>query len=213
MLSWTEYVNILVALLVILDPPGVSPMFLSATSDQTPAQRHRTARTTAIVTAALLIGTAIVGEWVLHVMGIRIATFRVGGGILLLLMSISMMNARISGFLQTPEEKREAIEKDDVAIVPLAIPLLAGPGALSTILIYANRSPDMRHKAVICGIVIIAALLTWITLRLAGYISPLLGKTGINVLTRLLGLVLAAVSIEFIATGLLELFPGLGLPQ
>lgn len=210
MLTLTEYVRILISLIVVLDPIGIVPLFLSMTSGYTPAERHRTAWIAALTVAVVLIVAAFVGDWLLALFGIRIATFRVGGGILILLMAISMLHARVSGSVQTPEEAREAKDKDAIAVVPLAIPLMAGPGAISAVIIASHHPPgEPAHLAVLSGIIVLVAALAWLALRLGAVIQPRLGRIGINVITRLMGLILAAVAIEFIVAGLGELFPAL----
>jgi len=210
MLDWIDYAKILISLFVVLDPIGTVPLFMAVTDGQSKANRQRVARNAATTVIVVLVLAATVGDWMLMLFGIRIATFRVGGGILVLLMAISMMHARISGAVQTQEEAHEAAEKEDVAVVPLGIPLLAGPGAISTVIIVSHRGTGAAHVAMLCGLIIIVAAATWLALRLAVVIQPRLGKTGINIITRLMGLVLAAIAVEFIVNGLLELFPGLG---
>ena len=209
MLTLTEYVRILISLVVVLDPIGIVPLFLSMTSGYTPAERNRTAWVAALTVAVVLIVAAFVGDWLLAIFGIRIATFRVGGGILILLMAISMLHARVSGSVQTPEEAREAKDKDAIAVVPLAIPLMAGPGAISAVIIASHQPGGALHLSVLSGIIVLVSALAWLALRLGAVIQPRLGRIGINVITRLMGLILAAVAIEFIVAGLGELFPAL----
>lgn len=213
MLEWSDYAKVLAGLIVVLDPIGTMPLFMAVTSDQTTAQRRRTALVAAITVIIVLLVAAVVGEHVLALFGVRIATFRVGGGILILLMAISMMHAKTSGAVQTPEEARLAHEKDAVAVVPLAIPLLAGPGAISAVIIFAHRGSGVTHMAILSVVIVIAALLSWLALRLASIVQPMVGPIGIKIVSRLMGLILAAVAVEFMVNGLLELFPGLrGLP-
>lgn len=210
MLEWHQYFEILTAILVIVDPFGAIPIFIGVTADESPAQRAHTARIASITAAIVLIAAALGGEPVLKLLGIRIASFQVGGGILILLLSISMINARVSPVKQTPEEEIEAVGKENVAVVPLAIPLLAGPAAISTVIVFAHRSSDWSAKGFVILSIIIVAIFTWILLRLSIPLSHKLGRTGINTFTRAMGMVLSAIAIEFIATGLLQLFPGWG---
>lgn len=210
MLEWHHYLEILTAILVIVDPFGAIPIFISITSDETPKQRANTARIASFTLAVVLIGAALAGEPLLKLLGIRLASFQVGGGILILLLSLSMINAKVSPTKQTPEEEVEAVAKENVAVVPLAVPLLAGPAAISTVIVFAHRSDDWSAKGFVIFSVILVALLTWVLLRLSIPLSHKLGRTGINTFTRAMGMVLSAIAIEFIATGLLQLFPGLG---
>lgn len=141
--------------------------------------------------------------------GITLSSFRVGGGILILLMSISMMNARMSPVKQTEEEAQDAAEKNSVAVVPLGIPLLAGPGAISTVIVYAHLDSSPMHYLLLAAEILGIAGAVWLSFRLAPFIASRLGKTGINVVTRIMGLIMAAIGVEFIANDLKQIFPGL----
>jgi multiple antibiotic resistance protein len=206
MLVWNEYLQIVIALIVIIDPLGAIPIFIGLTAGQTDVQRRRTARVASFSVAIILIVACFIGEWILKLFGISIASFRIGGGILLLLMSIAMMNAKISPAKRTDSEEEEAHGKENVAVVPLAIPLLAGPGAISLAIIYADKIKGAANTGFLILSCIVAAALMWGALRLSLPISKLLGQTGINIATRIMGLILAAISIEFIASGYKILF-------
>ncbi len=211
MLTWAEYVKILVAMVVIVNPIGAIPAFMSLTGNRPTQDRQRTARVTAVSAGIVLVLACMFGESLLKFFGISMASFRVGGGILVMLLAITMFNAQLSGSKHTPEEAKEAQHKNDVAVVPLAVPLLSGPGAISTVIIYLDQAPSWTHLAILVAICILISLIIWITLRLAIPIGTAFGKTGINILTRLMGLILAAISVEIIASGLGKLFPGLML--
>ncbi len=207
MLEFQEYLKIIVSLLVIINPLGNSPIFLSVTEGQNQKQRNKTARMTAVSVAIILILSLLFGGEILKIFGIDIPSFKVGAGILILIMAISMLHARISESKHTVEEAEEAEEKDNVSVVPLGIPLLAGPGAISAIIVCAHHSPSWIHRLVLVGIVVVIAFIVWIVLRLASSIGDAIGTTGINIGTRLMGLILAAVAVEFISQGLIVLFP------
>ena len=207
--EWTGYIKIFTALLAIVNPLGAVPVFVSLTGGLTEGERRRIVRTTSIAFAVVLIVAALIGESLLNFFGISIPSFKVGGGILLMLMAIAMMQARHTLTRQTPEEAEEAGEKESIAVVPIAIPLLAGPGAISTVIIYAQASYQPVHIALIIFIVLMVSLVTWIALHTANPVGRMLGKTGINIATRLMGLLLASIAVEFIAGGLAQLLPGL----
>jgi multiple antibiotic resistance protein len=209
MLTWNEYIKIFIAVLVIIDPFGAIPVFLGLTSNQSDSERRHTARIAAFATAIVLIVSCLLGETILKFFGISIASFRVAGGILLLFLGIAMMHARQSTSKHTPEEDKEAEGKESVAVVPMAIPMLAGPGAISTLIIYSQEAPGWSHKGILVGSCLGAALLLWIAMLAAIPLSRWLGRTGINIATRVMGLILTAIAVEFIATGLGILFPGL----
>src|SRR5258706_15829610 len=209
MLDFAEYAKIFVALLVIVNPIGTMPMFLGLTHRHTVAEKKRIARVASISVAVVLTFSAVVGEHLLGFFGITIASFRVGGAILILLLAISMMHAAPSGEKQTPEEAREAEDKESIAVVPLAIPLLAGPGAISTTIIYSTGRSSLSHIALIIVCCLLVSFTTWLALRAATPVSLWLGKTGGKIAIRIMGLLLAAVAVEIFASGILGLFPGL----
>lgn len=209
MLALSDYLKAFVALLVIVNPIGTIPLFIAMCANNTEAERHHIANVASIAVAIVLAVCAVLGEWILQFFGITIASFKVGGAILILLMAISMLQASDSRAKQTPEEKAEAEDKASVAVVPLAIPLLAGPGAISTIIIFASERASVAHVSVIIALCLAVALLTWLALRIATPVSAILGKTGINIAVRLMGLLLAAVAIEIFVSGLVVLLPGL----
>lgn len=208
-LDWVEYTKFFAGLLGIVDPIGTIPIFISLTATQPPAGRLRSARVAAVAAGLVLLAALLTGDAILRFFGIRIASFRVGGGILILLMSISMMQARVSRVRQTEEEAQDTAEKDAVAVVPLGIPLLAGPGAISAVILYAQRDPSAAHHLILGAGILIVTAVTWASFRAAPYLASVLGRTGINIVTRIMGLIMAAIGVEFIADGLKQLLPGL----
>ncbi|MGD8593024.1 MAG: YchE family NAAT transporter [Gammaproteobacteria bacterium] len=208
-MDWTEYIKFFTGLLAIVNPIGAVPMFLSLTTNQSTGERNRTSVLAAATVLMVLGVSLLMGEAILHFFGITIASFRVAGGILILLIAISMMHAKLSAAKQTEEEAQDAAEKDSIAVVPLGVPLLAGPGAISTIILFAHRDSSLLHY-VIGGMEILSlALSIWLSFRLAPAIGKLLGKTGINIITRIMGLIIAALGVEFMTNGLKQLLPGL----
>lgn len=209
MVEWTEYAKFFTGLLAIINPIGAIPMFLSLTANQSRAERNRTSLLTAF-TVLLVLGVSLVmGEAILHFFGITIASFRVAGGILILLIAISMMHAKLSAAKQTEEETLDAVEKDSIAVVPIGLPLLAGPGAISTMILFAHRDSSLTHYLLGGAETILIAISVWLSFRLAPTIGKMLGKTGINIITRIMGLIIAALGVEFITNGLKQLLPGL----
>ena len=209
MIEWTGYIKIFTTLLAIVNPLGVIPIFVSLTGDMEEHERKRIVHTTPVAVAVVLVVATLLGKPLLNFFGVSIASFKVGGGILLLLMAISMMQARHGQSRQTPEEAEEAEEKESIAVVPIAMPLLAGPGAISTVIIYADASFQPVHISLIIISALLVAFLTWLALRVAIPVSSMMSKTGINIATRLMGLLLAAIAVEFVTSGLILLLPGL----
>lgn len=209
MSEWNILFKIGIALFAIVNPIGSVPIFVTATDGWSNADRARTVRTVALTVFTVLTLTVFVGDQILAFFGISIASFQVGGGILLLLMAISMMHGKQSGARQTAEEAEVTADREAIAIVPLSIPLLAGPGAISSMIITAEQSGSFWGHVLLVGPVAVVSLLVWMILLLSVPIAGRLGTIGINIVTRLMGLILAAMAIEFIAHGLGSLFPGL----
>lgn len=207
--EYTLYAKTLIGVLAIVNPLGAIPIFLSLCSDRTPLQRKQVAKNSAMAVAIILIIATWAGDGVLEFFGIGIPAFRAGGGLLILLMAISMMHAKRSHAKQTPSEADEADNKENIAVVPLAIPLMAGPGAISLVIIDAHQTADWVSRLILCGGIIAVALTVWIALRLATPIGQKLGTTGLNIVTRVMGLLLAAIGIQMITSGITKLLPGL----
>jgi len=198
------------ALFAIVDPIGVIPIFLMATHGYTLAQSHHAARVAALTVLGVLTLFIFAGEPLLMFLGIRLAAFSVAGGLLLLLLALSMVQAHVSPQRQTEDEAAEAEEKDSVGAVPLGVPLLAGPGAITHVIVAAGTAQgNVMQQGMLLIPVALVALSVWLAFRAAPMIARRLGRTGIHVVTRLMGLIIAAISIEMIASGLGTLFPGL----
>ncbi len=208
-ISGSEYIKIFTGIISVLNPIGAIPVFVGLTSDRSDRERASIARFTALSVTIILLVAAISGQAILHFFGISIASFRVGGGILILLMAISMLHAKVSHAKHTPDEFREAGDADSIAVVPLAIPLLAGPGAISTVIVYSHQAENLINMSALFAVIIVAGVIVYTALRMAVPLSEKLGTIGINIAVRLLGLLLAAIAVEFMAAGLRVLFPGL----
>ncbi len=209
MLEYSEYMKMLIGLIAIVNPIGAIPIFLSLTADHDLAEKRAISNTATYSVFIILLLTLFIGEPILNLFGITINSFLVAGGLLILLLAISMMHAKTSRIKSTAEEKEESEKKESIAVVPLAMPLLAGPGAISTVILYAHKGTGLAHYLIVGTIILIIALLLSIVFKCIPYISKYISQTGINIFTRIMGLILAAISIEFIANGLKGLFPAL----
>jgi multiple antibiotic resistance protein len=198
-------------LFAIVNPIGSIPVFITATSESSQTERKNIVRMITITVFLVLVSAVLLGDKILAFFGISIPSFQTGGGILLLLMSISMMHAKQSDIRQTKEESEAIAERQAIAIVPLSIPLLAGPGAISNMIIAAQQSGNLWNHFQLLIPVFVVAVASGMILRMSVPIAHRLGTIGINVFTRLMGLILAAMSVEFIAHGMIGLFPVLGL--
>ncbi|MEJ5210983.1 MAG: NAAT family transporter [Burkholderiales bacterium] len=209
--EWQQLFKITVALLAIVNPFGGIPVFIGATQGWRPRERARTARTVALTVFCVLALAAFTGDRLLDFFNVSIGSFMVGGGILILLLAISMLQARESPIRQTPEEAVEVADRQAVGVVPLGVPLLAGPGAISSVIIAAHqfRHGDFLGHVMLLVPILVVTLVVWGVFLLGSRIARRLGRTGLNIVTRLMGLVLAAMAVETIARGLMELFPKL----
>ena len=206
---WSEHIKFLVGIFAILNPLGAIPIYLSLMAGRSPAEMYRTTLKASIAVAVILTLAVWVGDAMLTFFGIGIPAFRIAGGLLVLLIAISMFAAKTSPARHTDAEQVEAEAKNDISVVPLAIPLLAGPGAISLAIVDAHQAGNLTDKfAFNVGIVGVAGIV-WVVLRLAGPIGVRLGTGGLNIATRVMGLILAAMAVQFMADGMLELFPGL----
>ncbi|AOI81292.1 MULTISPECIES: MarC family protein [Burkholderia] len=198
-----------ISLLALINPIGAVPFFLSLTAQQTDLERRRTIRIASVSVFCVMTVTALLGQQIIDFFGISVGSLEVGGGIIMLLMAINMLNAQIGNTRSTPEERHEAELKDNIAVVPLAIPLLTGPGSISTVIIYAANSRHWYERAGLVAIGAVLAFLCFVAMRLAEPIANWIGRTGINIATRLMGLMLSALAVEFIVNGLRALLPAL----
>lgn len=203
------YIKIFTGLLAVLNPIGAIPVFVSMTNHLSAKSRQRTARITSLTVTLVLIVVTFLGQTILNFFSITIDSFRVGGGILVLLMAINMINARRVEAKQTLEEMEEAASKESIAVVPLAIPMLTGPGTISTMILYSNQAKTLQNKLLLAAVSLVVGLAILQILKLAPRLVNWFSKTGINIITRIMGLIMAAIGVEFITAGLLNLLPGL----
>ena len=193
------------AIFFVVDPIAIIPVFLAMTTQDSPEKKRQMAVKAAIATGITLLIFCVAGDVVFHIFGITLGAFKIAGGALLFLLSLDMMKATPSRVRVKPEEEREGAARDDIAIVPLTIPMLAGPGAIATTMVVtSNAHGRPAYLAVVIGVIAVTAALTWLVLRSALLIEKRLGTTGLNVMTRVMGLLLAAVAVQFVVDGVRE---------
>ena len=201
----------LVALLAIVNPLAIVPFFIHYTRDFSVEQRRRTIMTASFSAFVVIAASALLGLQILEFFSISLASFQVGGGLLLLISSMNMLNAQPAEAKPHTHEMEDGAEKAamgaSIAVVPLTIPLLTGPATMSTVVIYAEKAHNVLQVAMLVGYGVVIALATALCFSLADPIARVLGKTGINVMTRLMGLILAALAVEVMSDGLTKLFP------
>jgi multiple antibiotic resistance protein len=206
--AYQEYLRFIATLTAVLDPFLAVPIFLGVTAARDTRSRQRLANAVTLTVFAVLAGAAVFGEALLKFLGAGLPAFQVGGGLVLLLMALAMLNAEAGGMRQSRAEIKELESGALSGVVPLAVPLLAGPGAIGTTII-AAQAGGIAHTAALLGCIALVCAMLWCVLRLADGVGHRMGTTGLNIATRLLGLLLAAIAIETMADGLKVLFPGL----
>jgi multiple antibiotic resistance protein len=201
----------LITLLAIVNPIGVIPFFIHFTRNFTSAQRRKTVSIAALTAFLVIAVSALFGLRILQFFGISLASFQVGGGLLLLMSSLQMLNAQPaeSSAHDVDDGASRADSGASIAVVPLTIPLLTGPASISTVVIYAEKTRYFWELGVLVGYGLFIGIATWLSLSAAGRIGRFMGQTGINVMTRLMGLILAAIAVEVMSDGLIKLFPAL----
>jgi multiple antibiotic resistance protein len=192
----------LTSIFFLVDPIGVIPTFLAMTADDDRAERRRMARRAAWTCLIALSGFAIAGKLIFKMFGITLPAFRIAGGVILLLIGLEMLQARRSQTKETPTETQECVEKEDVGIIPMGVPMLAGPGAISTVMVLISGVPTWWYTLPVFGAIAITALVSYLVLAAADRVSRRLGQTGIRILARLMGLVLTAIAVQFMLDGL-----------
>ncbi|HQS57930.1 MAG: amino acid transporter [Gallionellales bacterium 35-53-114] len=210
MLEFTEYTKIFISLFAILDPIGIIPVIILFTAGMTASQRNRNGRIASLAVFLILLAALLIGESLLAFFGISIHSLGLAGGILLMVMAFKMLNGNVHQL--TPETS--GLSADDsrsvLAIVPLSTPLLAGPGSISTVILNAHKATEITHYLSMSLIIALLSLSVWLTFLAAPWVERRMGTLGIDIFTRLMGLILAAIAVEFVASGMRGLFPALG---
>ena len=201
-LSFRDVILVFTSVLFIVDPLIVIPSFLAMTQRDTPEARRTHARRGAWTAAITLTLFAAGGQLIFAAFGITIGAFKIAGGVLLGLNALDMVQARRSQQRETPAETAEGIVKEDIGIMPLGVPMLAGPGAISTVMVHSLGAKGVAGAAILYATIAIVAFLCFLTLASASAVERRLGQTGMRILTRVMGLVLAAIAVQFIVDGI-----------
>jgi multiple antibiotic resistance protein len=191
------------SLFVIVDPVGLIPAFLAMTQQNTGQERVHMARLASLITFAILILSFLFGRRLLTAFGITLPAFEIAGGIVLLLVGLDMLQARRTALKETQEEKAEGITKHDVAITPMAIPMLAGPGAITAVILLTNKAETFAHRVVLASNIVLVSALTFMILVFVATRSKILSVIALKIMGRLMGLVLTAIAVQFILNGVL----------
>jgi multiple antibiotic resistance protein len=202
MIEWTFIIKTTIAIIAIVDPIGCLPLFLSLTGQHKKINKKNVVKMTAITVFIILVTSLFLGDKILNMFGISMPSFQICGGILLLIMAISMMLGKHQVIESGQNEKSD---KELIAFVPLSIPLLAGPGAMSNMIIAAHQAPNFINQSFLILPCLAVSLLIWLTLSFAENISKVIGAIGTKIITRVMGLLLGSMAIEFITRGVLDI--------
>ena len=208
-LDFSLYLKFFIGLVAIINPLGLLPVFVSLTSHQSSQERMKTNTTANIAVMVILWVSMFGGQVILDVFGISIASFRIAGGSLITLSAWSMLQGKLGEVKHNKEEKGESIAKESIAVVPLALPLMAGPGAISSTIVYSSQFHTPSQLFGLSLVVVVFSLFSWLVFRAAPLLFRVMGKTGINVVTRIMGLIMMSLGIEIMVAGLKHMFPGL----
>jgi multiple antibiotic resistance protein len=200
------FASALVTFLVVIDPPGCAPIFASLTSGATAAHRRAMALRAVGIAAGILIFFGLLGAELLGALGVSLSAFRIAGGILLFLIAVDMVFEKRTERRENRAEEVSASDQDDVSVFPMAIPMIAGPGSIASIMLLMARSEGLTESLVVMAALIATLVLTLICLLLAGPLMRLLGHRMEAMLTRLLGVILAALAVQFVIDGLKRTF-------
>ena len=190
------------SIFVLVDPVAAIPTFLVMTADSDRIRRRSMALRAAVTCFAVLAAFGIAGTFIFKLFGITLPAFKIAGGIILGLIGLDMVQARRSRTKETPGDTEESLEREDVGIIPLGIPMLAGPGSISTVMVLISQSSDWGHAAVIFSAIGVTAAISFVVLAAGDRVRSYLGETGIRILTRMMGLLLTAIAVQFVLNGL-----------
>lgn len=200
---FTFTISAFVTFFTIIDPVGLAPVVVGLTAHMSPAQRNQTATRAILISAGIVTFFALVGRFLLDRLGISLYAFNMAGGALLFLVAVDMLFGRPSGARETKAEEDEAMLREDISVFPLAIPLIAGPGTIATTILYVDTATPKPIELLAVAIAIISALFSaWLAMRGSAWIVRRIGRTGILVLSRILGILLAALAIQFVLNGI-----------
>ncbi len=212
-MDWATLLAIQVSIFAIVNPIGVIPTFLALTGGYDAAMRRRVIAKAVLVGAGLLILFGLAGQVIFAVFSITIPAFRIAGGILIFKVAFDMLQGERPKADSNDQEIADALERESIGITPLGVPLLTGPGAITTVMILVASHPEGLDRAVIYGAVLVTFAIAVVLLIAGERLFRFMGRSGLQVFTRVMGLLLAAVAVQFILNGLSQALPGLGVPS
>jgi multiple antibiotic resistance protein len=204
MLYVTYFFKTLISILFIMGPFSVGPVLMSLTVGLKPQMKKKIVLKACVTSFSVLLVFSFIGTYIFQLFGITIPAFRIAGGILILIMSLSMLHARQTGVKQTEEERLEGFKKEDISIFPIAIPLISGPGAITTVILLTSEIINIFQWIFFILALFISSILCYFILRGSEKVTNSLGKTGVNIITRIMGLILSAIAVQYVIDGIVD---------
>lgn len=206
----TLFVKTFVGFFAVMDPIGAIPVFIAMTASNTLRERRHMVRRAAVTAFVVLAFFGITQMWLFRFFGFTMGAFRVAGGLFLFIIAFEMLTAHTTGARQSDEEKSEGVEKPDISITPLAVPLLAGPATIAGVVLAFGQARTLAQYLVVALALVAVCVSSWLILRGSDRVNAFLGTSGTKIVSRMMGLILAAMAVQFTAAGMIELFPVLG---
>lgn len=202
--------SVLISLFSVVNPIGAIPLFLSLTHDYTKKEIRHTSLMTSIYFFAILASFFLAGNYILGFFGLSISALKIAGGLVVLSSGYALLNGRMAKSRAIDSEvRREALEKEDISFSPMAMPMLSGPGSISVLITYYSKFIDIVDRMMIVGMIAICAILVFLILNAAPYLFKLLGKSGLNAISRIMGFIVMAIGVQYIITGVFDLIKSL----
>lgn len=202
-------ITILAALISVVNPLGAVPVFLSLTPDYTKEERNRSALFTSLYFIVILMAFFWAGTYILGFFGVSINALRIAGGIVIMMSGFSLLQGKFASNRVGPKVREEALEKDDISFTPMAMPMLSGPGSISLLIGFYNEYPALDQRLIIAGVIVLVGFIIFLILRASPYLFKLLGRSGLKAISRIMGFIVIAISIEYIISGVVSLVASL----
>jgi multiple antibiotic resistance protein len=207
-MQWSQFISFIISMLAITNPAGSVAVFLGMTQNKTEKERRRVALVTTLTIFIVLVLITWTGIPILEIFGISLPAFEITGGLIILLRGLEMLHSKETPTSKTAVELEQQNVRESIAVVPLGIPIIAGPGAMTNTIIFTREFPEFIHKIYICAGILFISLLIGVMLFFSTHIGKIVGESGIKIMTRIMGLLLSAIAMSLIVKGLQEIFPG-----
>lgn len=207
-MQWSQFISFIISMLAITNPAGSVAVFLGMTQNKIEQEKRRIALVTTLTIFIVLVLITWTGIPILEIFGISLPAFEITGGLIILLRGLEMLHSKETPTSKTAEELEQQNVRESIAVVPLGIPIIAGPGAMTNTVIFTREFPEFIHKIYICAGILFVSLVIGVMLFFSTRIGKIVGESGIKIMTRIMGLLLSAIAMSLMIKGLQEIFPG-----